>query len=89
MASAGARSLLLGGEGGHVASAVARAYNWGLGWKPQRGPDAQLKAVEHFASKGDGKFAKQFCVLQIPLNCSRDLTTPLLGIICRPWASTC
>jgi len=23
------------------------------------------------------------------LNGSRDLTTPLSGTICRPWASTC
>jgi len=23
------------------------------------------------------------------LNGSRDLTTPLLGMVCHPWASTC
>jgi len=23
------------------------------------------------------------------LNCLRDLTTPLLRMICRPWVSTC
>ena len=54
---------------GHVASAVARAYNGGLGQSPQWGqgaePLVEAKAFEHLASNADDKFAIIVCILQI------------------------